>query len=295
MLLPAAGLLLVGCGAQQTTDAVAPRALPEYRAFGAPQRVTLRGYAGDAMEPFISRDGRYLLFNNRNDPRVDTQLHYAEFVDATTFDYRGEVQGVSTRALEGVPSLDRQGNLYFVSTRSYDETLATLYHGRFANGAVSGVALVPGVSLARRGMLIFDAEVSGDGATLFVVDGRFSGGAMPDTADIDIAVRTEAGFRRLPSARDLLRAINTPDLEYAPAISGDLLELFFTRLDRSGSSPRIQILRAARPRVDAPFGEPEHVVAITGFVEAPTLSSDGRSLYYHQLDNGRYVILRVTR
>jgi hypothetical protein len=40
---------------------------------------------------------------------------------------------------------------------------------------------------------------------------------------------------------------------------------------------------------------PEHVSSITGFVEAPTLSSDGRSLYYHKREGGRFIILRVAR
>lgn len=34
--------------------------------FGDPKRVEIIGYRGDAMEPFISRDGAYLFFNNLN-------------------------------------------------------------------------------------------------------------------------------------------------------------------------------------------------------------------------------------
>lgn len=292
-VLMAAALALAACGAQQKADAVA--ALPEYRAFGQPQRVEIRGYQGDAMEPFITKDGRYLLFNNRNDPKIDTRLLFAERVDDLTFDYRGELEGANTSALEGVPSMDRHGNLFFVSTRSYAETLSTIYRGRFGQGRVSGIELVAGISLRQRGMVTFDAEVSADGNTLFVADGRFAGGHVPETADIDIAVRDGAGFRRLPAARDLLRNVNTAALEYAPAISGDLLELFFTRLEGSGRSPRSAILRAVRPEAGAPFGLPQRLASITGFVEAPALSGDGRSLYYHRLDGGRFVILRVAR
>lgn len=294
-VLIAATLILPSCGAQQAGDAVVVRSAREYRAFGNSERVSIRGYVGDAMEPFITKDGRYLLFNNRNDPRIDTKLLFAERVDDLTFDYRGELVGVNTRALEGVPSMDRYGNLFFVSTRSYAETLSTIYRGRFDHGKVSGIELVAGISRRQRGIVTFDAEVSADGRTLFVVDGRFAGGSVPETADIDIAVRDGAGFRRLSSARDLLRNINTGELEYAPAVSSDLLELFFTRLERSGRSPRTVILRAVRPSAEAPFGPPERLVSITGFVEAPTLSSDGRSLYYHQLEGGRFVILRVAR
>lgn len=292
-VLMAAALALAACGAQQKADAVA--ALPEYRAFGHPQRVEIRGYQGDAMEPFITKDGRYLLFNNRNDPKIDTRLLFAERVDDLTFDYRGELEGANTSALEGVPSVDRHGNLFFVSTRSYAETLSTIYRGRFGQGRVSGIELVAGISLRQRGMVTFDAEVSADGSTLFVADGRFAGGHVPETADIDIAVRDGAGFRRLPGARDLLRNVNTAALEYAPAVSGDLLELFFTRLEGSARSPRSAILRAVRPDAGAPFGAPQRLASITGFVEAPALSGDGRSLYFHRLDGGRFVILRVAR
>lgn len=293
--LLAASLLLAGCGAGRKGESMAAHQTPEYRAFGEPQRVTIRGYQGDAMEPFITKDGRYLLFNNRNDPRVDTKLLFAERVDDVTFDYRGELKGANTDALEGVPSMDRHGNLYFVSTRSYAQTLSTIYRGRFDRGNVSAIALVAGISRQQRQIVTFDAEISADGNTLFLVDGRFAGGHVPETADIDIAVRNGAGFRRLPSARELLRNVNTDELEYAPAVSSDLLELFFTRLERPVRSPRTHILRAARPSAAAPFDPPQRLASITGFVEAPTLSSDGRSLYYHRLDGGRYVILRVSR
>ena len=42
---------------------------PADTSFEAPRAVVLRGYGGDAMEPFVTRDGRWLLFNTRNGPR----------------------------------------------------------------------------------------------------------------------------------------------------------------------------------------------------------------------------------
>ena len=273
--------------------ACAPPKAPEveYRGFRAPERVAIRGYGGDAMEPFIARDGRYLFFNNRNDPKIDTNLHYAERVDDLTFDYRGEVKGANSTALDGVASMDRAGNFFFISTRSYAQSLSTLYRGRFANGAVSGDELVPGVSLGKRGMVIFDAEVSPGGEVLFIVDGEFTGGPHPKSADIIVTVREGAGFRRHPASAGFMRNVNTAALEYAPAISADLLELFFTRAAGANAA----IYRSARRNRDEPFGVPERVAAITGFVEAPSLSADGRSLYYHRLDGNRFVIYRVSR
>lgn len=89
--------------------------------------------------------------------------------------------------------------------------------------------------------------------------------------------------------------MNTSALEYAPSISVDLLELFFTRMTGTARAPRTSILRATRRAPGEPFGRPERVAALTGFVEAPSLSSNGRSLYFHRLDGARYVIHRVAR
>ena len=280
--LAIAGALLVlpGCGA------------PEYRGFANPERVAIRGYDGDAMEPFVTRDGRYLLFNNRNDPRIDTNLHFARRIDSLNYQYGGALKGANTPALEGVPSVDRAGNLFFVSTRSYKETLSTLYRGRFVDGTVSGVRLVGGVSRRQPGIVMFDAEIAPDGSTLFVVDGEFSGGPHPRSADIAMAVRDGAQFRRVGSSAELLKKVNTAALEYAPAVSGDLLELFFTRA--TGSGPPA-VFRAARRSAAEPFETPHRVGAIAGFVEAPALSGDGRALYYHKLEGGRFLIYRVSR
>jgi hypothetical protein len=126
------------------------------------------------MEPFLTHDGRFLLFNNRNDPGVDTNLHYAERIDGLHFVYRGEIQGVNTSALEAVPSVSCDGDLYFVSTRSYPQTFSTIYRARFSAGVASGVQLVPGISRRTPGWVNFDAEVSADGQTLYAVDSLFT-------------------------------------------------------------------------------------------------------------------------
>ena len=89
--------------------------------------------------------------------------------------------------------------------------------------------------------------------------------------------------------------MNTPALEYAPAVSADLLELFFTRATSLSDGAELAIYRSQRRSRDQPFGVPERVAAITGFVEAPSLSADRRSLYYHRLEDNRFVIYRVAR
>lgn len=194
--------------------------------FSDPRRVILEGYEGDAMEPFISHDGHYLFFNNRNDPRVNTNLYYAERIDDMHFRFRGEVRGVNSPALDAVASMDNNNEFYFVSTRDYAATLATLFYGHFSNGAVDSVAHVPGIVGVAPGHVNFDAEISADGNTLYYVDGIFSGGGLPHKANILIATRAGAGFVPLSNGNQLMKNINKSVRQYAPAISIDGRELF---------------------------------------------------------------------
>ena len=55
------------------------------------------------------------------------------------------------------------------------------------------------------------------------------------------------------------------------------------------------IYTATRSKVTEPFGKPRKIEAISGFAEAPALSPDEKSLYYHLNVNGTFVIYRVTR
>ena len=243
------------------------------------------------MEPFVSRDGKYLFFNNLNEPSVNTNLHWAERVDDLHFKYRGEIQGVNTPALEGVPSMDRQGNFYFVSNRSYEQTTSTLYRAKFADGSLSGVEVVPGVSLAKPGIVNFDAEISADGNTLYFVESQFSIFGKPKSARILFARRNGNVFVRDEANASMMKNINTDALNYAPATSVSQREIFFTRVDPTGPA----IYMAKRANTTLPFETPLRITAITGFVEGPTLSPDELSLYYHTKENGRFVIYRVTR
>lgn len=260
-------------------------------AFQNPQRVTIEGYGGDAMEPFISRDGKYLFFNNLNESNVNTNLYWAERVDDLHFKSRGELGGVNTPALEGVASMDRDGNFYFVSNRSYDQTASTLYRGKFSNGALTGVELVPGVSLAKAGIVNFDAEISADGDTLYFVESEFSIFRNPKFAHILFAHRSGNKFVRDPASAAIMQTINTAKMNYAPATTASECELFFTRVGDQG--PAIYV--AERADKTKPFQEPQRLAAINGFVEGPTLSPDEQSLYYHKKEDGHLVLYRVTR
>ena len=191
--------------------------------------------------------------------------------------------------------MDTKGNLYFVSTRSYRETLSTIYSAKVRNGLASAPELVAGVSRRSPGWVNFDAEISADGNTLYFVDGYFGSSNQPHSAILVAAVRSGNGFRRLPDHAQPFAHVNSDWLQYAPSVSSDELELFLTRVKRIEPSAEPAIFRSMRRRVDEPFSVPQRISAIQGFAEAPTLSPDRRSLYYHARVDERFRIQRVTR
>jgi hypothetical protein len=280
---------LAGCGQHRDAPAAQPSV-----AFVNSRPVEIGGYAGSAMEPFISCDGRYLFFNNRNEPSEQTDLLFAERSADGTFRFLGPLAGANEPppVLDAVPSLDVRGELFFVSTRSYETSLATLYRGDFRDGRVEGVRLVPGnISRGQRGWLTMDAEIGRDGERLYFASARFSGRAIPDESDLAVARRNADAFIVAEDSERLLRSLNTSALEYAPSTSADGLEIFFTRLD--GATP--VILRSARADASAAFGAPTRVGGIDGFAEAPSLTCDGNAIYYHRRDGDVFRIHRAER
>jgi hypothetical protein len=261
--------------------------------FTNPEPVTIQGYTQDAMEPFVSLDGQYLFFNNSN-AAADTNLFYATRIDDLTFQFQGEIAGANTpTSLDAVASMDSNGKFYFISNRSYPTTLSTIYWGDFSNGILSNVTLVPGVSKLKFGWVNFDAGIRPDGNKLYFVDGFFGTGNFPKSAVITIAKRKGDHFVRLASSKTIMRKINTGGLNYAPCPTASDLEFFFTRLSSVIVGP--EIYTATRAKKSDPFRTPVKIAAITGFAEAPTITADGKSLYYHLKVNGTFQIYRVTR
>jgi hypothetical protein len=288
LVAPVVFAMLSACGSSGS-----PQQVGNYTAFGNPELVTVTGYSSNIMEPFISRDGAYLFFNDNGSNK---NIYYATFVNATTFQYAGPISAINTSAVEGTPTMDVSNNFYYISTANYPTTFDTLYTGTWNSSTVTGSAAVTGLAITTPGFINFDVEVSPDGSTLYFDDGDFRGGNnFPDAANIAIAVYTGSGFARIPNSSTIMANVNTADLEYAPAISADGLELFFTRLDLN--SMGTGIYRAARSNAGSPFETPQLVSAINGFVEGPALSPDEKSLYYHRLNTTtvKFELYRVTR
>ena len=263
--------------------------------FHDPSPVEIQGYNGDAMEPFLSRDGQILFFNNRNHPSELTDLHWAVHVDDLTFQYRGLVEGANSDTLDGVATMSADGRFCFVSTREYFQTYGSVYCSRWREGRVDDVALHVAASPGLLGRVVFDVEIAATGDALIVADGRFAGEPVPRSADLRLALDGPDGFRLSPEDDDLFAAVNTGALEYAAALSVDGLELAFTRMVGRPPLAVARLWIARRPHADAPFASPVEIDAAEGFAEAPTFSPDGRFLYFHRRVGGRFEIWRVVR
>ncbi len=267
-----------------------------------PEPVSIEGYTGAAMEPFISPDGRYLFFNNENDPLVNTNIHFAERTGKLSFHYRGELPGVNSEVLDAVPSMDRAGHFYFTTVRDYGRTLNSLYTGEFDGKAVRNVRPVPGdISPKTLGTINMDACISPDGRTLYISRAVMAPGASaPKQSDLMVARLKGGVFSMDPDSGRIMKNINTEALEYAPAISADGLDLYFTRASQSAAGSdapgaRLRIMVAIRRSLSEPFGEPRVLTALAGFVEAPTVSIDGKEMFYHKKVDGTFVIYQAER
>ena len=283
-------ILLQGCNQKNETSNT-----PQIN-FTTPVKVQINGYNGNSMEPFLSRDGSILLFNNLNALPENTNLHWAKRINDSSFDYQGEVSGVNTADLEGVPSLDKSGNLYFVSTRNFSTTLSTLYQAKFSNGVATDVQLVNGISKQQAAWINFDVEVSENGETLYFVDGMLAQSGIPTFADLVIAQRNGPSFTRLSNSASILKNINTSALEYAACISVNQLELYFTRLSlpvTASSAPEIFI--STRQNTNEPFGKPQKIEGLGAFVEATTIAPDQITLYYHRKENDKFELFTIRK
>ena len=267
---------------------------PTANMFGTPVPVAIEGYTGNAMEPFLSRNGATLFFNDRNDPGDQTDFHWATRLSATRFRYRGRVAGANSPALDGVASMSAAGRLCFISTRAYDQTLATLFCGDWRGGGVHTVTLQRRATPRIRGQVIFDAELAADGRTAVLSQGTFTGGPAPERAVLRLARRVGDALVLSPANDRLFAALNGDGLTYAAALSADGLAMAYTHPTGWGpfAHPAIWIARRRSP--DAPFGQPLRIAAIEGFAEAPTFTPDGRTILYHRREGDHARLWSIT-
>ena len=250
------------------------------------QQVSIIGYSGNIRNPFISKDDKYLFFNGTTN---NYNIYYAEKVDDITFTFKGELQGVNSSAGETNPTMDADNNFYFISNRDLDSTHnATIFAGIFNNGTVSNLHKVNGtINSPNFHNVNLDVNVSSDGNTLFTTNVMFNEDFHDYKTDINFALKNADDFNIPDNMSDFLININTQksNASYAE-ISSDGLELFYSQFTiPANGSPKL--CYAKRKNIDLPFSAP---VLITepykadsiAFIYAPTLSGNGKKLYYQK-------------
>ena len=264
-----------------------------YPTFGPEIDVNIIGLSFDAMEPFISPDGNYLVFNNLNDG-VNTKLYYATKENDSTFKFVGELTGTNQAIsphLDAVADMDSPGNFYWTSTRNYPTELDNLFHGTFVAGDVSNIGRVRGnFNKKIPGWLIMDHGISLDGQLMYLSHARLDGSSCPGVCEtlIEIAEKVnDSTFNILANSASILENINDDNyIYYAPCISSDNLELYYTRYQKgeitAGTS--FEICVAVRKSSLDNFSKPLVLFSefISDLVEAPSLTIDKRIMYYHR-------------
>lgn len=261
--------------------------------FGNEIPVTLNGYTLDAMEPFISPDGNALFFNSLNDGNT-TSLYYAAKVNDSTFNLIGVVPAVNqsvTPRLDAVASVDTANNFYWVSTRNYPSNFDNLHRVKFLTSSYTNFGRVHGnIYIYSPGWLIMDAAINYSGDKLFYCNAWFNSCSfnMPCKAALDIAQKTnDSTFTKLSNSGSLLSNINDTVnyIIYAPQLSKDELELYYTRALKGVAQTEICV--SVRTSTNTAFGPPSIIYPLSSNVpEAATITTDKSRLYYHKNQGG---------
>jgi len=268
-----------------------------------PQMMKVQGYPGtELMEPFLSRDGKWLFFNSRNVGNNIT-LHYASLRSPVLSFYMGQLGGDVNGPvphLDAVASMDNKNNFFWISTRGYPENIQNVMTGRFQNGMVPKASHLPGdfyiLPTNDKLWIIMDQEVNEDGSILFFCNAAFKipPGSEPMFSNISIALRSTNGtYLKHPNAEAIMKNVNNlfgSNLKFAPSSLGvNSNELYFTA--RRTGDPKISAIYVAkRNGRDDVFGEPVEVPTSTQDrylePEAPTISRDGKLMMFNRIDCG---------
>jgi hypothetical protein len=281
--------------------------------YANPQPLEITGYSEneDEMEPCISLDGKYLFWNGSNAGDLPMHIYWAKRVSDLKFGCFGIVPGSQSAHRDMTPTLDAANNMFFGSDRSFGQDHRTTHVGHWEPKGLNNVASVAGDISNKCGIspdmktfrINMDQGISPDGKTLILSFASFARGEeVPRESDLVWSIRGLNGqFNKAANSDDTLRAVNTERLEYAPAVSSDGLELYFTRaatlgqLAKNDGTPFIQTMIATRNSATEPFGKPARLTAIEGFCEAPSITLDRKELFFHKKVGKCFRIFRVTR
>jgi len=303
-------LLVIGLAAIGGVGWWATRPGPATHAdFGPPERVTIEGYTGLTEDPYITSDGKYLLFDNAGSQNVPITLFYAKKIDYKTFTYVGKIQGLGDNGpLQGGPAIDTAGNLYFLSEKSYAQDFASIWHGTFTDGVVTNLAAVVDISKKQSGWMNMGAIPTRDGKYLYFTDNGPRTGTSKDlptgVSTIVVAKKnTDGTFTRVANSDELMKNVNTvrgiSDFSYGGGLSNDNLEIFFVAPAGlpGHEKPNDSVYVARRTSITEPFGVAKPLntgPGSEGLAEGSSISSDGKHFYYHKVVGSGTSAVRTT-
>ncbi len=261
--------------------------------YSEPEQVVILGYSDHAMEPDITSDGQILFWNNSNASPSLTDLHWARRIDDTTFDYQGPIVHANVLgALDATPSTTNDLRLFYVSLRAPHR--GTLFWTRLGNRTPEVPSPVPIARPSWQAVQLGPEPLPASGTPLYFTwhKARRLLQTVPEMG-IGIADWDGTGYVVRDDPDATFPGVNTDaDREYAPAVSANHLEFYFTRW--AGPGRLSQIWMAVRERAVEPFGPPEHLAQLTGLVEAATLTAGGK-FYFHKKVGDRFVIMLARR
>lgn len=270
-----------------------------YPTFGTEKPVTINGLNFDAMEPSISTDGNFIFFNSLNDG-ITTSLYYATKVNDSTFNYTGALTSSNqtiTPRLDAVASSDSANNFFWTSLRNFPSQFDNYFHGTFNGTDVVNIGRVHGTFyIYTIGWLMMDAAINYNGNLLYYTNAYFgptySGcGGVPCKGKLGVAQKqNDSTFNKLSNSDGIMQNINdTNYVVYAPCVSKNGLELYYTRFLKSNISLGTQICISVRTSLTDTFSLPSIFHPFSTLTpEATTLTSDQSKIYYHKKSGSQY-------
>ncbi len=277
-----------------------------YPTFGTEIPVTINGLTFDAMEPSLSADGNYIFFNSINDG-ITTSLYYATKVNDSTFTYIGALTGANqtiTPRLDAVASSDSINNFFWTSLRNFPTQFDNCFHGTFNGTDVINIGRLRGTFYVYTiGWLMMDAAINHSGDMLYYTNAYFgptySGcSGVPCIGKLGVAQKqNDSTFNKLSNSDGIMQNINdTNYVVYAPCISKNGLELYYTRFLKNNISLGTQICVSVRTNLADTFSLPSIFHPYSTLTpEATTLSSDQSKIYYHKKSGGLYKLFLCYR
>lgn len=236
-------------------------------------------------------------FNSLNDG-ITTSIYYAAKVNDSVFNFIGLVPIINqtvTPRLDGVASLDSSNNLYWVSTRNYPTSYNNLQRIKFTGTGYTNFGSVYGdFYINSPGHLIMDATTNYSGDHLIYCNAFFNNclGGAPCKSSMGMAQKlNDSTFNKLTNTTTLFTNVNDTAnyIVYAPSISKDGLELYYTRLLHNGLQTEIMV--SVRTNTNQAFGLPMLLIGSPNLLpEAATISSDNSKIYYHKKVGGVFKI-----